>query len=155
MTLRDYWLWVKRRPRLLGGVWVILILWIGTDLALRVWAGRDRSLREFAPPSPVAIRKAPEAASINAAIASWFPVVTEAEKSPPPREIVPQGIFRSAGQSVAIVLLKANEAQPEERRRLVIGDSVEGSTVEAIDARRIVLTKDGQSRELVLLRGKP
>ena len=133
----------------------MLIFWIGTDLAFRVWAGRDQSLREFAPPSPVAIRKAPEAASINAAIASWFPVATEAEKAQPPREIVPQGIFRSAGQSVVIVLLKANEAQPEERRRLVIGDSVEGSIVEAIDARRIVLTKDGQSRELVLLRGKP
>jgi len=155
VTLRAYWLWVKRRPRLLGCIWVILFLWIGTDLALRVWAGRDHSLREFVPPSPVTIRQGPQAASINAAIAGWFPVVSEAEKAPPPREIVPQGIFRSAGQSVAIVLLKANDTQPEERRRLVIGDSVEGSTVEAIDARRIVLTKDGQSRELVLLRGKP
>ena len=56
---------------------------------------------------------------------------------------------------MAILLLRASESQPEERRRLAIGDTVEGELVESIDTRRIVLAKDGRTRELVLLRGKP
>lgn len=155
MTWLEYWRWMRERPFLSTGVGFLLLVWVIADFSTRIWSGRDRSLREFKPPAPVVIPEMPKADAVNAAIDAWLPRVSPAEQAPPPREIVPQGVFRSAGTSVAIVLLKASDTQPEERRRLVVGDMVEGERVELIEYRRIVLAKDGQTRELVLLRGKP
>lgn len=155
MTVRDYWLQIRRRPRLFAVVCFFLTTWLVIDFATRVWVSRDLSLRSFAPKPVATIPRSPQVSAVKSAISEWFPIVAAADQAPPPREMVPQGIFRSEGQSVAIVLLKANETQPDERRRLVVGDLVDGFTVESIDIRRIVLTKDGQTRELVLLRGKP
>ncbi len=155
MKWRDHLRWLRARPRLSFAIATLLMLWSIVDFSTGTWVGRDRSLREFKAPTPVDIPSIPAADSVNAVIDSWFPLVAASEKAPPPRDIVPQGIFRSEGSTMAIVLLRASESQPEERRRLAVGDTVEGELVESIDTRRIVLAKDGRTRELVLLRGKP
>jgi hypothetical protein len=152
---RDHLRWLRARPRLSFVIATLLVLWSMVDFFTGTWVGRDRSLREFKSPTPVDIPSIPAADSVNAVIDSWFPLVAASEKAPPPRDIVLQGIFRSEGSTMAILLLRASESQPEERRRLAIGDTVEGELVESIDTRRIVLAKDGRTRELVLLRGKP
>jgi hypothetical protein len=153
LWLIQQWHTLKGRYRIAALLLVaFLLLAFVLDFVLRVVVLRDASIRRFVPPPAASVATAPRADEVNKFIQSWSAPPPEAAATPVERKIVLQGVFGSRTDRSAAIALFAPEGGNPERVRAVKGQIVEGWTIERIDAERVILSRAGESQELLLFR---
>ena len=126
------------------------------DFSHRIFVGRDTRARKFDAPVFRALPQQIAGESIRSELVAW--VGDERVDKAKPKEILIQAIFYSDNEPRVIFALLSSGDQPSQRARdvqrvrAVKGDSVEGWVVQAIEARRVVLTRGNESRELTLFK---
>lgn len=140
-----------REHRLVIGVVAAIVFAIASgDFSNRIFVGRDHSVRAFVVPRVVLIAPAPERALVLAELVKW--VGQDVSEQAKPREIVLQGVFFSGTTPRAVLSLVAQDGRKPERSKVTVGDVVEGWKVESINPMRIIISRDSESRELMLFK---
>ena len=120
------------------------------DFRSRLYVSRASEIREFSAPVIPSIAAPTPRSVVVREVAAW--VGEDESFNVKPRELVLQGIFfTTAGPRAALSLVDANGRSPQ-RVRAVVGDEVEGWKIEAIEARRVIIRRGSESRELVLFK---
>jgi|LauGreDrversion4_2_1035121.scaffolds.fasta_scaffold05997_2 hypothetical protein len=137
-------------------VWLFILLLLLLDFFSRVLVTDDHQMRRFVKPviPSSSLRSLQQSSVAESKVATWMPLAspeTEAKKAE--RAILLEGVFIHRNARVAMLGLVA-EGSPVERLRVVPGDTVDGWKVDSISTRRVALSRDGENRELVILRGR-
>ena len=136
--------------------WLAAIALIIVDFMLRVWVVDDHELKRFTKPKvPKAAVESAASARAESRVAAWMPVLSpEREAKKMERTIALEGVFIRRSSRVAMLALTAAEGGGVERVRVTIGDQIDGWTVDTVSGRRVTLSRNGESRELLILRGR-
>lgn len=150
--------WLQENWRLLlthfrGGfiaLLVVLVLALAADFFVRVFVPADPSARTYAPPGEFSFRPPETAEQVLKRLEVWIPPRVVEVPPPPEREITLQGIFGSANERRAALVVAAPGGVAPERVRATVGQVIEGWTVERIDASKVILRRGEEVRELSL-----
>lgn len=141
--------WGEHRSVLVVSALLVAVFAL-VDFRSRIFVGRDRALREFiAPQVKFALPVVPRDRVLSD-LTKW--VGQDPATQVRPREIVLQGIFFVGSVPRAALSLVAVDGRPPQRVKVGLGDEVEGWKIEAIEARRLLISRDSESRELVLFK---
>lgn len=132
----------------------VSVLGIAVDFFSRVAVFRDRQGRPEKAPPTIVVRPFLEPDAVRGRMRSALPEVVRSDAAVE-KQFKLLAIFRSVtGASAAIhVITPGSEGTPL-MRVVRSAEDVEGWRVEAIEARRLLLRRDSEEKELVLFRGK-
>ena len=132
---------------------LILVVPLATvDFVLRVLVLRDPALRKV---ETIAKREASapiSAAVVEADFERWMPKPVEVQPQNLPRTMRLQGVFTARGIEKASILLESPAGLPPERINAVKGQLVDGWTVVDISRHRVKLTREAETKELIMFR---
>ncbi len=121
------------------------------DFAFRVYVGRNPTLRVFTPPQIPAVAEPENRESMASRVRAWFPPPAEIEVKKE-RVMALEGVFGSRDGRRAVLSLATEDGSSVERVGTTVGQVVDGWTVTGIDAVRVTLRRDDETRELLLFR---
>lgn len=147
--------WLIRARKSFFYVAVVLVPILVVDFILRIFVGRDLTLRQVdiieqrLAPAPI------DPQMVQADFDRWMPKPVEIKRENLPRTIRLQGIFTAQQIEKASFLLESPSGLPPVRVTAVLGQIVEGWTVVDISRQKVRLTRDGETRELIMFRRSP
>lgn len=133
---------------------VFLALAFSLDFFVRVFVSADPSARIYTPPIALSFRPPESAEQVLKRLETWIPPRVVEVPPPPEREITLQGIFGSAKERRAALVVTAPGGGAPERVRATVGNVIEGWTVERIDASKVILRRGEEVRELLMFARK-
>jgi hypothetical protein len=130
----------------------IVVPLLVADFALRVFVPRDAALRKV---ETIERRKMKEPLSndlVEADFERWMPKPVEVKPENLPRTMRLQAIFTARGVEKASILLESPSGLPPERVNAIKGQQVDGWTVVEISRHRVKLSRDAETKELIMFR---
>lgn len=131
---------------------VLVVPLLAVDFVLRVLVLRDPALRKVETISKREASAPISAAAVNADFERWMPKPVEVQPQNLPRTMRLQGIFTARGIEKASILLESPSGLPPERVNAVKGQLVDGWTVVDISRHRVKLTREAETKELIMFR---
>lgn len=131
----------------------LLTLGLALDFFFRVFVSADPSARVYTPPAELSFRSPDTREQVLKRLEAWIPPRVVVVPPPPERELTLQGIFGSAKERRAAIVVAEPGGAPE-RVRATVGNVIEGWTVERIDASKVILRRGEEERELLMFARK-
>lgn len=131
---------------------VLVVPLLAVDFVLRVLVLRDPALRKVETISKREASAPISAAAVKADFERWMPKPVEVQPQNLPRTMRLQGIFTARGIEKASILLESPSGLPPERVNAVKGQLVDGWTVVDISRHRVKLTREAETKELIMFR---